>query len=191
MTQYNPIMHNELTNLLPLKRQRALSRDYFLRLGAIGAILLSALTFSATLLLVPTYLFLVNSAHTEEARLTSIEETLASSSNSGLFVRLAALTSDAATLTALANAPSASAIIRSVLAISRPGITLSGFTYTPATAGTQGTLAISGTAATRDVLRNYQLALQGWSFATSATLPVSTYAMDANIMFTITVTLAP
>lgn len=184
-------MYNELTNLLPLKRQRALSRDYFLRLGVIGVILLSALIFSAMLLLVPTYLFLVNSAHTKQARLSNMESALSLSNDSGLSMRLAVLTSDAATLTALASAPSAIGVIRSALGISHPGVTLSGFTYTPATAGAPGTLSISGTAATRDALRNYQLALQESSFATSATLPVSTYAMDANIVFTITVTLAP
>ncbi len=184
-------MRNELTNLLPPKRQRALLRDYFLRLGAIGVVLLGVLIFSATLLLVPTYLFLVDSAHAKETRLAATESTISSLNDSGLSVRLAALTSDAAALTALANTPSASGVIRSILAISRPDVTLSGFTYTPTVAGTQGTIAVSGIAATRDALRNYQLALQGAAFAISATLPVSTYAMGANIAFTITVTLAP
>ena len=109
-----------------------------------------------------------------------------------LSVRLSALKSNVGALAALARAPSASAIARSALAIPRPGIALSGFEYAPRTADArQGTLIVSGIAATRDALRNYQLALERAPFARSASLPVSTYAKDSNIAFAITVTLAP
>ena len=81
--------------------------------------------------------------------------------------------------------------MRAVLAISHPGITLSGFDYVPGAGKNPGTLAISGTAATRDTLRNYQTALQSAPFAVTANLPVSAYAKDTGIPFSITVTLAP
>ena len=189
----NPVepMYNELTNVLPPERQSALSRAYFLRLGVVSAVLLGILTFISAALLLPTYVFLAKSASVKEARLASIESTLSSADETALSARLAALTSDPAILTALANTPSASNIIRTVLAISRPGITLSDFVYTPAVNKVPGTLIISGTAATRDALRGYQLALQGAPLTLSATLPVSSYAKDANTTFTITVTLAP
>lgn len=184
-------MYNELTNLLPPERQSTLLRDYFLRLGVVTAVLLGILTLVSAVLLVPTYVFLVKSATAKEAQLATIESALSSANEKELSVRLAALTADAAVLTALSNAPSASAIMRAVLALSRPGITLSGFAYTPTAKKVSSTLTVSGTAATRDALRNYQLALQGAPFALSAVLPVSAYAKDTNITFTITVTLAP
>ena len=68
---------------------------------------------------------------------------------------------------------------------------LSGFSYTPSSSSGSGTIALSGISATRDALRGYQLALQGAPFARSAALPVSAYAKDANIDFTITITLSP
>lgn len=184
-------MNNELTNLLPFRRQRALSRNYFLRLGVVGAVLLGILIFASAVLLLPMYVFLADAARAKETRLASIESALSSADEKALSARLVALTSDAATLTALANAPSVSNIIRAVIAVSRPGIALSGFAYTPAANKVPGTLALSGTAATRDALRKYQLALQGAPFALSATLPVSAYAKDTDIAFTITITLAP
>ena len=101
-----------------------------------------------------------------------------------------ALTKEASTLAALANTPSASGIIHAALVVPRPGITLSSLTYTPTANKVPGTLAVSGVASTRDALRNYQLALQEAPFAISATLPVSAYAQDTNIAFTITVTMA-
>ena len=185
-------MHNELTNLLPFERQRALSREYFLRLGMVGIILVNILVLIAALLLFPTYVFLSKSMSAEQKRLATLESTLSATSDSVLSMRLYALMSDATTLTALADAPSASATMRSALAVSRFGIALAGLVYTPgSTEAFGGTLAISGTAATRDALRNYQLALQGAAFARTAVLPVSAYAKDSDIAFTITVTLAP
>lgn len=184
-------MHNELTNLLPPERRRTFRREYFLRLGVVAALLASALIIVAALLLLPAYVFLEKSFQTKEAHLASIESTLSSVSEKTLSDRLAALSADAAILTAIANAPSVSAIIRAVLATARPGVTLTYFSYTPAVSGSHGTLSISGTATTRDALRSYQLALQNAPFALAANLPVSAYARDTDITFTITVTLAP
>lgn len=184
-------MDNELTNLLPPERQSALSREYVLRLGVVVAALITVLTFAAALLLVPTYIFLGQSASAKATRLASIESVLSSSDEKTLSAQLAALTRDAAVLVELGNIPSASAVLRTALAIPHSGVTLSGLTYTPSEAKVPGTLAITGTAATRDALRTYQLAVQSASFATAANLPVSAYAKDTDITFTITVTLTP
>lgn len=184
-------MRNDLTDMLPPERHRALARDYFLRLGVVAVWFATVLVLASAILLLPTYVFLAKSSRAKEARLKNIESALSSSDGTALSARLAALTSNTDALAALAHAPSASATIRSALAIAHQGITFSGFAYAPADGTRPGTLAISGTAATRDVLRRYQLVLQGAPFARSADLPVSTYAKDSNIAFTVTVTLAP
>ncbi len=184
-------MHSELTNLLPPERKRALSRDYALRVSAIAAVLVTALAGAAAVLLVPTYVFLTGSANAKKIHLASIESTLFSADEAALSARLATLSSDAATLVALSSSLFVSSVVREALAIARPGITLSNFLYTPAQDKISGTLALSGSAETRAALRNYQLALQDAPFAASAVLPVSAYAKDADIAFTITVTLAP
>ncbi len=67
---------------------------------------------------------------------------------------------------------------------------LTNIVYTPSRGGVHGGIAVSGTAATRDALRQYQLALQNAAGVQSADVPVSAYAQDANIPFTVTVTLA-
>ena len=184
-------MHNAFTNLLPPERQKALSRDYVVRLSVVVVWFVNALTFIAALLLLPTYVFLTVSINAKKDHLANVESALSSADEMTLSARLTALSSDAATLVALAGVPSASSLIRTALAISRPGITLSAFTYTPASEKTPGTLSISGKAATRNALRAYQLALQSASFARSAALPVSAYAQDTDIAFTILATLAP
>jgi len=184
-------MHNELTNLLPPDRQYALRRDYFIRLGVVATLITTCLFVAAAVLLLPTYVFLVDSAGAEKTHLASIEATARSSEEVALSEQLSMLSSNAATLSSLANAFSVSAMMRSILAISRPGVTLSGFSYSPTSSKKSGTLSISGVAVTRDSLRSYQLALQNSPLSKSADLPVSAYAKDSNIAFTITITLAP
>lgn len=184
-------MDDKLTNLLPVERQQALFREYFLRLSVVSIALVAALTLVAAMLLVPTYMFLTQSAATKVSRLANIESVLASSDEKILSAHLASLSNNATTLLALGKAPSVSAILRSALAVPRAGISLSGFAYAPASGNVPGSLALSGTAQTREALRSYQLALESTPFASSADLPVSAYAKDTNISFTITVTLVP
>lgn len=184
-------MPNDLTNLLPIERQRLIVREYYVRLGVVIVVLMTSIILAAGVLLIPTYVFLVGSSNAKELRLSNLKSTLASGDESTLSSRLTALSSDIATLTTLSNSPAASAIMRMVLNVSRPGIKISGLVYAAAVEDIPGTIAISGTAATRDALRNYQLALQNTPTIASADLPISAFAKDASIPFTITVTLAP
>jgi hypothetical protein len=178
------------TNLLPPERRRLLTRDFVLRTVVVVVVMVTLLTLAAGVLLIPTYVLLEGNANAKKERLASMEASLSSSDEAALSARLLALSNNAAKLATLSSAPSASATIREALAISRPGITLSSFAYTPAAGAAAATLVISGVSATRDALRNYQLTLQGAPFARAATLPVSAYANDTNINFAITVTLA-
>lgn len=184
-------MDNDRINLLPPERQRVVSREYLVRLGVVVSVLITALTAIAGLLLLPTFILLMQSTAAKEAQLANLKTVLSSADEKVLSAHLSALSRDAATLVALGGNPFASEVMRTTLAVSRPGVTLSSFVYTPVAAKLPGKLAISGVAATRDALRTYQLALQGTSFVTTADLPVSAYAKDSNIDFTITMTLAP
>jgi len=184
-------MRNELTNLLPNERLRAIRLDYFIRLGVIAALIVTMLTSAAAILLLPTYIFLTASASSEKTRLANIESSLSSSNDVALSAQLTALSNSAKILSVLGSVRTVSEITRDVLVIPRPGITLSGLAYSPATSKSQNIFTISGISATRDALRSYQLALQSAPFVSSANLPVSVYAKDTNIAFTITITLAP
>jgi len=184
-------MINGLTNMLPDDRRDKLVHEQRFRFGVVVVFAFTVLLIVAGILLVPTYVFLNGSAHTKEDRLASLKSTLSFTEEAVLATRLGALSNSAIALTALSNNPSASGVLREALAISRPGITISRFVYTPSKGKALGVLELSGAAETRGALRNYQLAIQGTPFARSANLPVSAYAQDADIAFTITITLAP
>ncbi len=184
-------MNNEFTNLLPLERIRLITRDYYVRLGVVILWFLTALVVSSAVLLIPTYFFLAGSAEKKEAALAEIQATVSSADEAAFASRVAVLSTNIAALSSLADQRSVSHIIRTTLLISRPGIVLSGFSYVTATAKTRPSLDITGVATTRNALRNYQIALQGAPFVEAANLPVSAYAKDTEIQFTINTTLTP
>jgi len=185
-------MHSARINLLPFECQRARRREYFVRVAIVSIVLATVLIGIAALLLVPTYLFLSGEIAAKKTRLADTESSLHSLNEDELAARLSALSADAAVLTKLLAAPSVSGMMRTILAVAHPGITLSSFSYAPMnTKGSApGSFTISGIAATRDALRSYQLALEGLPFARSADLPVSAYAQDTAITFTVTLSLA-
>lgn len=184
-------MHNELTNLLPPERRRMLTRNYFLRLSVVIVAMVTMLVLISALLLLPTYVLLTDSIRAKEARLMTIESSLSSADEIILSARLAILNDNVSMLSTLAKVPSTSATIRSVLALARPGLSLTRFEYAPRAEKIPGTLTIAGIAATRDALRRYQLALESSALVRSASLPVSAYAKESAIPFSIAVTLAP
>jgi hypothetical protein len=184
-------MSDKLTNLLSPDRRRLITRDYVLRVCVVIAVLITILMLAASALLIPAYVFLNGSVNTKKTSLAHIETTLSSAEGEELSTRLATLAANAETLTTLSDSASLSTTIRDILSVSRPGVTLSGLSLTRSKDKSPGTAIVTGLSATRDALRNYQLALQGSQFALSASLPVSAYAKDSNIAFTITITLAP
>lgn len=182
-------MNTKLTNLLPKERRSALTRDYFLRLSVVCAIMASILLIISAILLVPTYVFLSKNESMKEKNLASVELTLSSKNEAGFSSRLAMLAGNVSLLNDLASAKSVSKTVSSMLEISRSGIILSDFSYAPDVGTNPGTITISGTAVSRDALRSYQLELSNSPFISSVELPVSAYAKDSDIRFTITVTL--
>jgi hypothetical protein len=184
-------MRDELTNLLPPERLRALALNYYIRLGVVSLASVTVLTMAAAVLLIPSYVFLDNSLRVKQERLANMEAARSVTNESALTDRITQLSNEVGTLSALAHAHSSVQIARSILSISRTGIRISGFSYAPAVGKTPGTIALRGISQTRDNLRTYQSALQSAPGVASANLPVSAYAKDSNIDFTVTVTLAP
>lgn len=177
-------------DLLPPERRRALKRSYIRRLFVAAAILAALLAVAADALLLPTYRYLANAERAKEVQLAALTAAVANAEQGASAKRFTELEADAETLDALGTPPSASAILRSALAVPRPGVTLTSFNYAPATGAKSGALTLVGTAASRDDLRAYQLALSGTAGFAGADLPVSSFAKDSDIPFTITVTLA-
>ena len=183
-------MPSDPPNLLPEDRVRAFRRGYLFRLGTVAELLLTAGIVVSGTLLIPTHVFLQNQISLHQQKLVQLSLTNASADEKDFESRLATLSTNAARIQELNQTRSESSVLASVLALAHPGVQLRGFTFTPLTTKAPATVVVSGTADTRDDLRQYQLILQEAPFVTAANLPVSAYAKDKDIDFSITLSLA-
>ena len=181
-------MNPNLINLLPKENVRLFRRAYFYRLLTVAALAGTALFFISALLLFPSYLLAHNQVQLEQGTLTELNKTINSSEGQGATARVAALRENINRLGLLKTAPKASALLRGILAVSHSGITLSSFVVTPPIQTTPGKVTLSGTADTREVLRMYTVELGKLSYVSTVDLPISVYAKETDIPFTITLT---
>ena len=178
-------MTHNLTDLLPPERAHAIRALYFLRLATAGVLLLAAVALVHGVLLLPSYLLANGLERERAAALTSLsngtvsEETEASA-------RALRLQSDATYLARLGTVPKSSAAIRAVIALPSDGIDLVGFAFMPTADG--ASMSLSGKATTREALRRYEATLEGAPFVDTVDLPISAYAKENDIDFTMTLT---
>lgn len=179
-------MNRHRINLLPEGRLVSIERTLLVRFGVVvcGGVILLILVASA--LLIPTRLALTKVGTEKQAQLARLETSDTSSDQTTIANRLDQLLRNVTAVKALSRSASASTALRNVLSIPRTGVALTSFVYTPAQ---PSTLVITGIATTRENLHDYQAALQTAAFVRTSQLPVSSYAKNVDVPFTITLTL--
>ncbi len=177
-------MSANLTNFLPRERARSVRGEYRFRVATLAAILLAALVLVHGILLIPAYLYLSDKADAEAARLAELSSG-ERDGTAGVAARAKALEQDSARLLVIASSTPASDLVAAILAVPRTGITLTGLSYD---AGAAPRLILTGMASTRDTLRAYDLALAALPYVANAELPLSAYAKESEIPFSILLT---
>lgn len=182
-------LHTQLTNLLPRSQVRALRREYFMRLIIVGLVLGVIVVVIHGILLFPVYLYTHAEVVRESNELNAMTESASTAEERQIKARIASVKNDVAYLNRLSTQPTASWALQSVTAVPKPGIATSGFTYTsPAVVNGTAQMTITGVAATRDSLRAYVDQLSRLPYIAKADLPISAYAKETAIPFTITLT---
>lgn len=182
-------MPSDLTNLLPPERRRALLREYRFRVATLALGFLSMVVVVHGILLAPSYLYMTERSAIAEQRLAELSERRAVSGFEDLSARITAFTERAEHVRTLAQTASAADAVRSILDVPRKGILVSSFTYTPpALDGQGGRMTISGSAATRESLRAFDSSLGKLEHVSSTDLPLSAYAKETDIPFSIMLT---
>jgi hypothetical protein len=168
---------------------RVFGRAYFMHLGTIVLIVLTLTVILSGLLLLPSYLYVHGEVVRGREALALIDAAQLSEAEASVKTRSENLVAATGNLARLAQAPQASAALRAILELPRTGIALTGFTYAAAnTAEEKNRMDVSGIADSREALRNYVAALDALPFVDSAELPISAYARETDIPFTITLT---
>jgi hypothetical protein len=181
------ILSSELTNLLPRSSVRGLRREYFVRLFTVGLLLATVVVVIHGVLLIPAYLYAHSEVVREQGELAEVAASSTSAEERQINQKVATVKNDIAYLGRLSTQPAASAAVRALLGVAHPGIKLTGFSFTaPATAGGSAKMDVTGTAATRDSLRTYVEALDQLPYVSKADLPISAYAKESDIPFTVT-----
>ena len=176
----------ELTNLLPPERARGLRQLYFFRLATVAMLVLSGTAIIHGVLLLPSFLYAKQQVKEKETILASLTATLAGSEERQVSARVNKLTQDATYLARLKERPAASTAVAAFLEVPRTGVRMTGFTFTGPEEGKEARMTVSGIAASRESLRRFEQALSAEPYVTSTDLPISAYAKESDIDFTIT-----
>jgi hypothetical protein len=180
-------MFSELTNLLPKDLLAAFHRDYYLRVAVVAVSMVAVLVVIHGVLLIPSYLYVQQQLGVQKEALARLAQAKVSDTENQLNQRLGNISSEATYLSGLSKTPTSSGVIQAILAVPRPGIQISGFSFA-SQKGAQPSLQITGVASTRETLRSYDQALSALPFVSNVNLPISDYAQANNINFSIDLT---
>lgn len=177
-----------LINLLPPDSKSQVERMYATRLFTTALFFASLLVVSAILLRTPVFLYereRLDALEQEKARLSSQAGVVAAGE---VGARLTRSSEDLAYLSRLATTTDVTNTTSQLTELPHAGMSITKLSYTAGTKPGEGRVTIAGTARTREALQQYVAALQRVPFVKSADLPISAYAKERDISFTITVT---
>lgn len=170
-------------NLLPEARKKELSRMYHVRLAVVGTLLLSGVLGVHAVLTVPTAMYFFQEAKEHAVVLSGLGEQLAGSGEKEVSARVKALNDTGTQLIRTATSGTASGAVRSITSVPHPGVRINALAYTTGATDTTRQMKLTGTATSREALRAYAAALGAVPFITSVDLPISAYAKETDIEF--------
>ncbi len=180
-------MKSALVNLLPPEREKQETRGYYLRLTSTVLVFAAFLLLCASVLQGPLLLFQWERMRALNAESNALSGQLSSTSGGEFSNRIKRLEGNISYLSRLATSTSVTENVASLTGLPHTGVQLSGLSYVPGTKNS-GNMTISGMASTRTALQRYVDVLGTVPFVKNADLPISAYAKDSDIPFTITVT---
>jgi Tfp pilus assembly protein PilN len=177
-----------MINLLPEQYKKSFISEYRLRVAVVLVGFLCLGGIAADGLLLPTYISSRQSQAPGSVTKAASKATAAGPSPAALHAELVAQTATLSqTLSVLSTTGSQNQaftdIIPTILDQKPRGVSITNITYVLG-----GTVQISGTAATRDELAAFQAALQNQSTISLVNIPISDFAGDTDISFSITIT---
>ncbi len=174
-------------NLLPDTRKHALVRLYLMRVSVVAALLLSGVLLVHATLTLPSYLYLYQLVTERTQELATLGERLAGSKEREVSARVSTLNTSATYLSHIESRVTASGALRAIGAIPHPGVGLTGFSFSqPLATASAPKMTLSGNAVSREALRAYASSLQTLPYISKVDLPISAYAKETDIDFTIT-----
>lgn len=178
-------MSHDVTNFLPSDKKRAFTRLYFTRLAVIVSATLLVLTVLHGAFLAPSFVYLSEVHEQAKQELRAYDRVLSSDVATDVSMRLTQLETNAEAVRRASAGKATVAVLEEVLAVRTQGVSTDSYSI-DSDAGVLR-VRIVGRAATRETLREYHLSLSTLPFVQTADLPLSAYAKETDIPFTITI----
>jgi len=175
-------------NLLPEMRKDSLRRAYLMRFFVVSVLVLFGVLIIQVVGMVPSYVYVEQQQRMYEAELAGLGEKLAGFEEKGIQERVSTLEARAVALQEIANASTASSVFRAVVAVPHAGIKIERLSFTRGRGDVTPSLVIAGVAASRSTLSSYANALSLLPYVTHADLPISAFAKEIDIPFSLTLT---
>ncbi len=180
-------------NLLPDSRKRALAHLYLARVAVVSVVALSGVLAVHAILMLPSLIYLNQVVQDRTQELGTLGEQLAGGGDREVGERVARLTASATALAQNAQGVSASNAMRALTSVPHPGVSITGLSFARGQTSDAHRLSITGKATSREALRSYAAALGTLPYVKTVDLPISAYAKESNIDFSLTLigTLTP
>lgn len=182
-------MSHDVINFLPEDKIQAFKRMYGARVLSAVALALVFVVAAHVALLAPAYVYIHETYTSAQMQLAALQNTDQKGDSNDMVDRVAAAHKNANTLKAFLDTPQSSTFIQALLGLPSDGISLGEISVDIAeTSGRALTMRVSGVASTREALRTYHLAVSGLPFVAQADMPLSVYARESDIPFSIAIT---
>lgn len=175
-------------NLLPEMRKDALTRMYLLRLAVVGILTLFGVLLVHAVGMLPSFLHIQQLQAVYEADLAGLGEKLAGLEEKTIRARVTTLEARAQELQKTIDGSTASRLLRAVTAVPHLGIKIDHLSFTRGKGDQTPSMIIAGVATSRESLRAYSTTLSLLPYVTKADLPISSFAKETDIPFSITLT---
>lgn len=172
-------------NLLPTARIKILTRLYAVRVGVVSAAMLSLVLVMHSTFMVPTLVEVQSVVRARERAVATLNEYLARSEDKQVRERATQITERAGRLALGVRTHTTSSVLRQTLAVPHAGVRIAGVSFTP---GVSAKMVLVGVASSREALRAYVAALGTLPYVSNVDLPITAYAKETNIEYTITLT---
>ena len=180
--------HTEFLNLLLRDRMGAFRGAYFMRLLTVSLVMVTLIVVAHGVLLIPSYVYERIVLAKEKEHFANLAAQPTNTEESKLNTRLSALEANTTYLHRLAASKSITDAVRTILAVSRPGVTLGRISFSVPAQDPRSQLVLSGRSTTRELLRQYVVALSHVSGVASADVPIGAYTAETEINFSLTLT---
>lgn len=176
-----------MINLIPPQGRAALRHEYLLRIGSVGAFLLSGAFLIGAVLLAPTYVLTSSQVTGARGQSSEMEETKRAFDSAFGEIRVAntimAQLRKTDTLTPITKT------LEEAVRVAPPGIRFNGFSLDRKNGGLSQ-IVIQGVADTRRTLASFKTTLEASDTFEEAVIPISDLARETELPFAITVTLS-